>query len=154
MAKYLDQAKGTPQPSVTPQDVENKMMAGTRDDQVARPRIPTPQTTLALASQLGVDLAHVEPTGADGTQITDEDVRKAADDNSKKLPSEGQINDLTGRAKRDAARRDADRGRTTNTANTSAQPGRGPASNPAGAAPAGTPPRSPNPGGNAGTPNT
>lgn len=120
-AKFLDHQKGDRPESITQADVDNKMMAGTRGDQRdddikrdpsdparnqrdTRPRLPTSQKVLTLASNLGVDLAHVTPTGENGTQITEEDVRKASEDPNKKMPSEAQINDLTGRRDREKQR--------------------------------------------------
>lgn len=83
--RYLDVKEGDTNPSITPQDVENKMMEGTRDDQRARPRARTPNKVLRLAADLGVDIAHVEGTGENG-QITEADVQKAADDPANRLP--------------------------------------------------------------------
>jgi pyruvate/2-oxoglutarate dehydrogenase complex dihydrolipoamide acyltransferase (E2) component len=103
MAKYLDK-KGETAASITRDDVENKMLAGVRDDQRGRPRLPTPQNVMKLAAELGVDLAHVKATGENGTQITEEDVQKAAEDPKNLLPSEAKLNDLTGRKAREDAR--------------------------------------------------
>jgi pyruvate/2-oxoglutarate dehydrogenase complex dihydrolipoamide acyltransferase (E2) component len=88
MARYLDVKKGETQPSVTQADVDNKMREGTRDDQ--RPRRRTPNAVIRLAADLGVDLAHVDGTGEDN-QITEDDVREAADDPTKRVPEAAQL---------------------------------------------------------------
>lgn len=107
MARYLEVKEGDTQPSMTEQDVQNKMLEGTRGDQRNMPRAPTAPQVLALAVDLGVDIAHVEPTG-DDNEITEEDVRDAANDPSKRLPNAAITTDLRAGTPRTAAGQSTD----------------------------------------------
>jgi pyruvate/2-oxoglutarate dehydrogenase complex dihydrolipoamide acyltransferase (E2) component len=115
--RFLEAREGEPQDSITQKDVDNKMLAGTRDDQ--RPRARTPNKILRLAADLGVDIAHVDGTG-DDNQITEADVRRASEDSAKRLPDAAQLTDTTRAASgapRTATGASADTLRTRNAGN-------------------------------------